>query len=189
MHDSTTHSSDQHQGHALLWIKPTWSRREFELRTGDAVLGTLVWKRGSQALAEWGESRYRFDRKGWINPRITVRRDASEPEASQPLATFSPRGGILTILDGRTFLWKKSQTTSTGRRWTGEHVWIDGSGAELVRFLPAKHSSVEVFLPPETSPQPDLPLLTLLGQYLIALASQDAETAVLASTAAIAASS
>jgi hypothetical protein len=48
---------------------------------------------------------------------------------------------------------------------------------------------VEVTMPPETSPQPDLPLLVLLGQYLIALSSQDAETAAMAGTVAVIASS
>jgi hypothetical protein len=189
MQDSATQASNQDQGRDLLWVKPKWSRREYELRAGDAVLGTLVWNRGSQALAEWGESRYRFDRKGWLNPRITVHGDASGQEASEPLATFSPRGGILTISEGRKFVWKKPQRTSTGRRWTGEHIWIDESGAELVRFRPAKHASVEVIMPPETSPQPELPLLTLVGQYLIALSSQDAETAAMAGTVAVIASS
>jgi hypothetical protein len=189
MQDSTAHSSDQDLSRHMLWIKPKWSRREYELRAGDAVLGTLVWKRGSQALAEWGDSWYRFDRKGWLNPHITVHGDASGQQASEPLATFSPRGGILTIFEGRTFVWKKAQRTSTGRRWTGEHVWIDASGTELVRFRPVKHASVEVIMPPETSPQPELPLLTLVGQYLIALSSQDAEAAAMAGTVAVIASS
>jgi hypothetical protein len=170
-------------------MKPKWSRREFELRSGDAVLGTLVWKRGSRALAELGESRYSFERKGWLNSRITVQRDSSSQEMVEPLATFSPHGGILSVSDGRRYVWKKPQSTSASRRWTRERVWIDEPGAELVRFHPAKHSSVEVTIPPETSPQPDLPLLILLGQYLIALSSQDAETAAMAGTVAVIASS
>jgi hypothetical protein len=189
MQDSATHSSDSVQGRDLLWVKPKWSRRAFELRTGEAVLGTLVWKRGSQAVAQWGEFRYRFDRKGWFNQRITVHVDASGQETSEPLATFSPRGGILAAPDGRTFVWKKPQRSSTGRRWHSEHIWVDGTGTELVRFRPLKHSSVEVIMPQLISAQPELPLLTLLGQYLIALASQDAETASIAGTAAVVASS
>jgi hypothetical protein len=177
--------------HELLWVKPQRSRREFELRSGETTVGRLVWTRGSnsQALAEWGESRYRFGRKGWFSPRITVYTVTAGEEASEPLVTFSPRGGILTVPDGRTFVWKKPERTSTGRRWTGEHVWVDASGTELVRFRPAKHASVEVIIPPETSPKPAVPLLTLLGQYLIALASQDAETASMAGTVAVIASS
>ena len=58
-----------------------------------------------------------------------------------------------------------------------------------MRFRPIKHASVEVILPPETSPQPELPLLTLVGQYLIALSSQDAEAAAMAGTVAVIASS
>src|SRR5215469_14604738 len=155
MQDSATHSSDPDHGRNLCWVKPRWSRREFELRSSDAVLGTLVWKRGSRALAELGESRYIFERKGWLNPHITVQRDSSSPEMNEPLATFSPHGGILSVSDGRRFAWKKPQSSSAGRRWTREHVWQDEPGAELVRFRPAKHSSVEVTLPPETSPQAD----------------------------------
>jgi hypothetical protein len=187
--DSAAHTPDQDPGRELIWVRPKSFRRGFELRSGETVLGTLVWSRGSQAIAQWGESQYRFDRKGWFKSRITVYTPASAQDTGEPLATFSPRSGFLTASDGRTFVWKKPQRASTGRRWSNEHIWVDASGTELIRFRPAKHSSVEVIMPQVMSAQPELQLLTLLGQYLIALASQDAETASIAGVAAVIASS
>jgi hypothetical protein len=180
---------DLGQGRELLWVKPKWSRREFELRAGEVAVATLRWRRGSQAIAQWGASQYRFDCKGWFKPVIAVHEIDRGQDTSEPLATLSRRSGTLRAADGRTFVWQKPKRASTGRWWSGERVWLDTSGTELVRFRPGKHSRVEVIMAQAISAQPELPLLILLGQYLIALAAQDAETASIAASAAVIAGS
>jgi hypothetical protein len=57
----------------------------------------------------------------------------------------------------------------------------------LVRFCAGRHSTVTVTAPPEAAQQPELPVLILLGRYLLVLATQD-EAAIAATTAAIIAS-
>jgi hypothetical protein len=166
----------------LRWVKPKWSRLQFELHTGDEVVATLDWTRGSCALARWAEVQYQFTRQGWLRPRVLVR-VAGPSDAAEPIATLSPHGGTLTFPDGRAFIWKKP------KRLTREQIWVDSAGAELVRFHPAKRSTVEVTVQPEAAHQPELPLLILLGQYLIVLAGQDAEAASAAGIAAVIASS
>jgi hypothetical protein len=170
------------QNAELLWVKPKWSRLRFELRAGDEVVATLEWTRGSRALARWGDFQYQFSRQGWLRPRILVR-SAAATDAAEPIATFLPRGGTLTLPDGRPFVWKKP------KRLTREQIWVDDAATELVRFHPAKRSTVEVTVQPEAAQQPELPLLILLGQCLIVLAGQDAEAASAAGIAAVIASS
>jgi hypothetical protein len=179
MQDST-HSFAADLGRELLWVKPKWTRRQFALRSGDTILATLTWTRGSSALAQWGASQYRFSRQGWLRPRVLIR-DASADDTSEPLATFTQRGGALTFPDGRIFVWKKP------KRLTNERIWADAAGTELVRFRAVRRSTVTVTTPPESAQQLELPVLILLGQYLLVLAAQD-EEAVAATTAAVIAS-
>jgi hypothetical protein len=173
-------ADNEDQSSVLVWVKPKWTRRQFALRSGDTVLATLAWTRGSSALAQWGASQYRFNRQGWLRPRVLVR-DASADDTSEPLATFTQRGGALTFPDGRIYVWKKP------KRLTNERIWANVAGTELVRFRAVRRSTVTVTTPPESAQQLELPVLILLGQYLLVLAAQD-EEAVAATMAAVIAS-
>jgi len=178
--DSVSQVTTDGQTGELLWVKPTWYRLRFELRAGETLVATLASDHRSHALAQWGESQYQFSRQGWLRPRIVVRA-AQSNDAAEPLATFLPRSGTLAFPDGRTLAWKKP------KRLTGERIWVDAAATELVRFHPAKHSTVMVTTRLEAARRPELPLLILLGQYLIVLAGQD-EASVAATTVAIIAS-
>jgi hypothetical protein len=180
MHEVETSPGEDQDGE-LMWIRPQWSKLQFELRAGDSGVATLDWIRGSRALARWGESQYHFSRQGWLRPRIVVHKAPSEVP-DEPLATLSYRSGSLTFAGGQTFTWKKP-------RWfTRVRVWVDSAGNELVRFRPARRSLVAVTAQPEALRQPELPLLILLGQYLIVLAKRDAEAAGAAASTAVVAS-
>ena len=185
---------DEVSGAELRWVKPKRTKLEFELRAGAAdsetVLATLAWTRGSQAVGQWAEGAYQFSRAGWLRPRILVRRaESNVPTAAdtpeEPIATLAQHGGTLTFADGRTFLWKKPKGRSN------EHIWLDSAGIELVRFRPGGRRSPDTATPHfDVTTLPELPLLILLGQYLLMLAQQDAETAMIATTtAAVVASS
>ncbi len=176
-------------GQELRWIKPKVLKLQFELHTGETTVATLAWTRGSRALGQWGEHRYWFSREGFFRPRVLVR-SASNTTAKAPtaqdqaLATFTNRGGTLTFTDGLAFLWKRPQ------RWTNERIWTDTAATELVRFHPETWgSTTRVTSQPAFASIPELPLLTLLGQYLIVLAAQDATAASSAATVAVVASS
>jgi hypothetical protein len=175
----------------LVWVRPKWSRFFFELRAGETVVATLAWTGGSRAAAECAGAQYRFSREGWLRPRILVREGATgrptgagAPE--ETVATFVRRrgGGTLTFPDGRTFLWRKL------RVWTSERVWADVNETVLVRFNPVtRESPVTVSSQPQAAELAELPLLILLGQYLVVLAAQDAAAAGTAATVAVIASS
>jgi hypothetical protein len=135
------------QGAELMWVKPRWSRLQFELRAGDAIVATLDWARGSQALGQWGAAAYRFSRRGWLRQRVCIH-PAPAADADAPLATFQAHPGALTLPDGRAFRWQKP------RRLTRERIWVDDAGNEIVRFRPEQRATVVVTTPPEAARQP-----------------------------------
>lgn len=153
----------------LYWVKPKCTRPEFELRVEDTVVATLRWTSGSRADGTWAGGQYRFNREGWFRPRILVRRAASD-NTDELLATFLYRGALLTFPDGRSFHWTKP------KHWTAERVWLDDAAAEYVRFQPQRKGAV-VTLQSGAAALPELAMLVLLGQYLLALAAQDAVAA------------
>src|SRR5690242_14181640 len=113
----------------LRWEKPKWLKRRYELRAGDEIVAMLVRSGGSGALGEWSGGRYRFIQKGWFNPRVLVGGDPFTDQG-MPLATFTRRGGVLTLNDGRMLLWVKPGF------WKSKRMWSDGA-ASLVEFDPA----------------------------------------------------
>jgi len=161
--------TEESQGMELVWIQPKWSRPQFELRARDTTLASLDWTCGSLALGRWGAAAYCFSRKGWLRPRVLVRSTA-QCEADAPLATFETRRGTLTLPDGRAFVWQKP--TRLGR----VRIWVSDTGTVLARFRAEKHSSI-VAVQRAAQRHPELPLLILLGQYLLVQAALDAEAA------------
>jgi hypothetical protein len=89
------------------------------------------------------------------------------------------RSGALTFADGRAFAWQKPGW------FTRVRVWVDSAGTELVRFRPVRRSLVAVTAQPKAMRQPELPLLILLGHYLIVLARRDGEAASAAASATV----
>jgi hypothetical protein len=182
-------------GDELLWVKLKGLRPQFELHAGETIVATLAWTKGSRAVGQWAGGQYHFSRDGWLRPRVLVWSAsgsdsgaasgvASQPEREEPMATFTYRNGTLTFPDGRTSTWKKP------KRWTNERIWVDSIAAELARFHPAGwRSPVAVTIQPAAAALPELPLLLLLGEYLIVTAARDAEAATTAATVAVIASS
>jgi len=176
-------------GAALRWARPKRSELRYELHAGEAVVATLAWARGSRAIGQWAEACYWFNRQGWFRPRTVVRSAAGEAaeqeEQAEIVATFAHRGGILSFPDGRTLLWKRP------RRWTNERIWADSAGREIARFHPvAWGTATTLTIQQALASAPELPLLAMLGQYLIVLDAQEAAVAASsAATAAIIASS
>lgn len=168
-------------GGELRWIKPKWLKRQYELRAGEEVVATLVRSGGSGAIGEWSGGRYIFSQKGWLNARILVS-DGAAKGAGAPLVTFTRRGGVLTLADGRTLLWVKPGF------WKSKRVWSHGVAA-LVKFDPASgYASPQVTITEEGARLAELPLLLLLGEYLIVRAREEADAASATTTATIVAS-
>ena len=166
-------------GQELLGIQPAARKREHELRAGDDVVATLRFQRGSLADAEAEANHWTFKRQGFWHPRVTVRAAGSDAD----IAVFHPRwvgGGTLEFADGRAL------RLSSANFWQSEWVWQEKE-QPLIRFK-GRHGLIKakgaVEIQPEAVRIPDLPLLVLLGWYLILLYAEDAASATGASSVA-----
>jgi hypothetical protein len=156
----------------LLWIQPSAKARTFELRADDDVVATLSFQRRTLADAESGGQRWTFKREGFWHPRVTVRLAGSDDDA----AVFTPRwagGGALVLKEGRTL------QLVAANLWQSEWVWNEGK-SRLMRFTGGQgliKAKGAVAIQAEASQLKELPLLVLLGWYLILLFSDDAAAA------------
>jgi hypothetical protein len=154
----------------LLWVQPARLKQEFELRAGDEVLGTLRFQRSSLATGEAADQSWTFKREGFSHPRITVR----VPGSDDNVATFQPGwagGGTLELQPG------KQLRFGAANFWHSQWDWLDAQNQPLVHFK--SHQGLlkvegEVAIEPGAIKSPDMPLLVVLGWYLLVLFARDA---------------
>jgi hypothetical protein len=164
----------------LLWVQPSRMKQSFELRAGDKVVATLRWERSSLATGETAEQSWTFKREGFWHPRITVR----IPGSDDNVALFNPGwagGGSLELPDGKTLHF------GAANFWRSQWDWVDSARAPLVHFK--SHQGIlktegQVEIEGTAVDSPDLPLLVVLGWYLLILFARDASASA-GSTAAI----
>ena len=171
----------------LYWIQPKALERWFELRAEDRVVATLGWQTscGTLARGEAADGRWTFKRVGFLNPRVTVRESGSEID----LAVFWPRwlgDGTLEFAYGRAFRWQSTNF------WATDWMFADADGTPVVAF---KQGSPEgklsdmfkmqalIDIYPEARDLPELPLLVLVGWYLMILRRDDAAAGAAAASA------
>jgi hypothetical protein len=170
-------------GGELGWVQPARTKQAFELQSGDDVVGTLVWARMSLATGETADGSWTFKREGFWHPRITVRVTGSEDN----VALFSPNwggGGTLDIV-GRQPL-----RFASANFWRSQWDWSGAAGEPLVHFksrqgLLKMEGQVEIVA--EAAASPDVPMLVVLGWYLLILFARDAAASSAGTVAVIAA--
>ena len=164
------------------WVQPKFNQRYFELRSNDLVIAKLQFQSpfGSLASAASASDTWTFKRVGFFNPRVTVRKESEELD----IAVYRPRwtgaDGIVVLDNGRKYHWK------TANFWATEYVFLDQEGTIPLRF----HQGIEeakladvfkiqarVEVDSQMVGNPDLPLLVLLGFYLIILQQEDSAAA------------
>jgi hypothetical protein len=168
----------------LLWVQPARLKQEFELRADDEVVGTLRFERSSLASAETAHQSWTFKREGFWHPRVTVR----VPGSDANVAEFSPAwtGGGTLDLGGRHLRF------AAANFWHSQWDWIDAQNQPLVYFK--SHQGLlktegQIEIEPAAMTSPDLPLLVVLGWYLLVLVGRDAAAASAGASASIVASS
>jgi hypothetical protein len=164
----------------LLWVQPLARKRDHELRAGDDVVATVRFQRGSLADAEADRKHWSFKRQGFWHPRVTVRVPGSDAD----IAVFRPHwagGGTLEFADGR------SVRLASANLWQTEWAWQD-KDQPLIRFK-GRHGIFKatggVEIQPEARGLPDVPLLVLLGWYLILLHAEDSAAAASGASVAV----
>ncbi len=171
------HDIDAVSGQEVEWVRFSPRQRRYELRAGGEVVAFLTWARGSEAEGECSRRPYRFNRRGWVRRRTLV---FSSPKSPLPLAIVVHRGssGTLVFPDGRAFQWIGAD------RGSKDKLWCDHHGGELLRFSPMQaRVGVTRGAAADRWSSEELPLLLLLGEYLLVSAQEDNEAA---TTAAIA---
>ncbi|HET9211305.1 MAG TPA: hypothetical protein VFR03_12940 [Thermoanaerobaculia bacterium] len=159
----------------FCWQQPQAFKCEYELRAGDELLGAIrKTRRFSAAMeAEIGDTRFTFEPAGFFRSRVAVREADAAGEPAVFQAGFCG-GGQLLLPDGRSYRWK--MTSFWGSRW----AFLDDSDRPLVSFRPRNRvfrTGAGVEIGPGALRMPELPVLVLLGWYLLLRIRQDSASA------------
>ncbi len=171
----------------LLWIQPKALQRRFELRDEEMLVAALEFKSsyGSLAAATTAEENWTFKRVGFFNPRVTVRRSEEEIDLAVYRPKWTGTQGVLEFTAGRSYIWKVANF------WATRYEFLDSAGQPLLAYqsgiehgklsdLFKNQARVEIL--PTAHGLPELPLLVLLGWYLIVLSQEDSAVAATAAT-------
>jgi hypothetical protein len=163
----------------LVWVQPARSKQAFELRAADQSEATLSFERASLARAVTATQQWTFKREGFWHPQVTIRVSGSDVN----VAVFKPGwggGGTLELAEGRLLRF------GAANFWHSQWDWLEPDGKPLVHFK--SHPGLlrmegQVDIESEAASLPELPLLVVLGWYLLILFTRDAAAA--GSTAAV----
>jgi len=160
----------------LEWKQVSSHPRAFELTSDAGVCGSLRWEpgRGSLAVARTAAGLWSIKRIGFLRPRITVRPLHGQTE----IAVYAPglTGGVLHHADGRHFPFARKGL------WAPYWAFRRHDGPPFMRFRAAGDSETlgaAVEIEKLTVSQDAVPLLLVTGWYLIVLAHDDEELAML----------
>jgi len=155
----------------LLWRRPSLFRNELRLESGSETLATLRWERllSTEAVAESADGRWIIVRHRMASLRGEVAVRAAESE--QTLATFKRawrRKGTLEFASGSGFRWEREGF------WRPEWFWSSAKTARLVTFRSRLGftNRYEMAVDPAALRIEELPVLVLLGAYLMTLTSR-----------------
>jgi hypothetical protein len=172
-------------GQELAWAQPSAMKQTFELRSGEEVVARLEFQRSSLATAQTAGKIWTFKREGFWHPQVTVR----PADSDQNEAIFRPSwagGGSLELGNGRQLRF------GAANFWHSQWDWQLPDGRSAVHYRSRSRilkSGAEVKVADDAGDLPELPLLVVLGWYLLVLFARDAAAASAASTAVIVSSS
>lgn len=153
----------------LLWVQPSRKQQAFELHSAEDVVGTLKFDRASLASGETAGQQWTFKREGFWHPQVTIR----VPGSDANIAVFKPAwtgGGALELPQGRLLRF------GAANFWHSQWDWSDQAGSPLVHFK--SHAGLlkmegQVDVEPGAAAAAELPLLVVLGWYLLILFARD----------------
>lgn len=164
-------------GRTLYWVQHKDTERGYELRVEDKVFAKLVFQSAWGTLATGSniDESWTFKRVGFLNPRVTIRPPGEETNVAEYWPKFWG-GGKLIFPDGRQFLWDSANF------WGTQWIFSDAVENRLFVFLPGGEkpkideeyrSLAVVEIDPRAFEHPELPLLLVLGWYLMVLQQED----------------
>ena len=164
-------------GKTLYWVQIKDMERGYELRVDDKIFAQLVFQSawGTLATGSSVEDGWTFKRVGFLNPRVTIRPPGEETNEAEYWPKFWG-GGKLIFPDGRHFLWDSANFWGT--QWTfsdavENRLFVFLPGGEVHKASEDYHSQAVVEIDPRAYDHPELPLLLVLGWYLMVLQQED----------------
>jgi len=148
----------------LAWVQASAWKRDCDLHDGHDVIATLRWQSAFQAsaLGETADGIWQFKLEGFLFRQWVriERKDFGQDRANfQSGPSFN---GVLEYGDGRAFYWDSNF-------WLTKWIWSNEGNFELMRVERNLSLKTEGTVEMDTSflAQPELPLMMLLGWYLI----------------------
>ena len=176
-------------GIQLYWVQPKILDRQFVLRSSENIFGTLSFETafGTLATATSATGRWTFKRVGFLNPRVTIR----EGGANADLAVYWPKlwsDGWIEFAQGNKFHWKSLKFWGT--EWgcanaQEEMLFVLRPGTEKHQLSDLLKTQAVVDIQSHAYDIEELPLLVMLGWYLMILNEADTAATVVTTTAAI----
>jgi hypothetical protein len=159
-------------GREAHWKQPHALAPEYELRAGDDVAATLVFRStfGSLATGTSADGCWTFKRLGFVSTSVTVRACGSETDLAVFRNNTWTGGGTLEFLDGRTL---RANTNF----WMTRYQLTTDTEAPLIAFSRIGgllHVSCAVEVHDAARSMPELPWLVMLGWYLAIMMHRDA---------------
>ena len=153
----------------LVWSRPRFFRRELCLEAGSETLAILRWEKvlSFEAVGESADGRWLFARNRSLRERVEVR----DPATQDTIATFSGtwRGtGTVRFAGGAEYAW-----TRTGF-WRPTRFWSSSQKERLIAYTSQVgwRRRYEMEVDPDAHRVAELPVLVLLGAYLMSMGSQ-----------------
>ena len=154
----------------LQWVQPRVLKMQYELRANDERVAILRFRSslGSFATGESADGCWTFKRVGFCQTRVTVRVCGGESDIASFMNNTWSGGGTLELSDRRVL-------PATTNFWQTKLEFQDESGNSLIQFKLGGllHQSATVEIQPRGVGKPELPLLMMLGWYLIVMMSSD----------------
>lgn len=154
----------------LSWSQPSAFKMEYELRAGDQIVGTLIFRSslGSFATGRGADGCWTFKRVGFWQTRATIR----ECERDSEIGSFRNKtwtgGGTLELPDGRQFL-------ATTNLWQSKLEFQEESGVPLfaLKSRGLIHLAADVEIQPQAMRIPEIRWMILFGWYVIVMMHMD----------------
>ena len=147
----------------LAWLPLSTFRRDCELVSGSERFAEIEWQSAFQALATaqcadgvWAFRLEGFLFRQWVSIIL--------PDTTEPMAVFQAQPSFNGVLDfgDRAYYWESNF-------WLTKWIWSTKDGTELIRMQ--RHLTLRtegsLQISPDALANPDVPLLSLLGWYLI----------------------
>jgi hypothetical protein len=162
----------------LLWKQMGFGARDFELRSGDDLVGVLYWPKllSDRAVAECAGGKWHIERVGFFRHRTVV----VDIDSGLEVASFEPDwlgDGDLALADGRAFQWYKTKALRNSWALVDKDGYLVLEVHEGMAWF--KHEA-DVVLHVDPGSSPGLPFLVLVSWYLGFTKIQDTAAAVAA---------